>query len=103
MRAGKALVAPVVDAVRSARSSGLYPLESASISAATATEFVLVVAAEALDRLDEGLPRSPTRSWLADDEVADLGGRLEPLHAAPPAELVTQIEVEFAAISSRGE
>jgi len=30
------------------------------------------VAAEVLGRLDEGLPRAPTRSWIADDEVAEL-------------------------------
>ena len=97
MRAAKALVAPVVDALRAARCGGLYPAESASISAATATEVVLVVAAEVLDRLDEGLPRSPTRSWLADDEVADLGRQLGQVLTAMPNDLAGQVERELVA------
>jgi hypothetical protein len=59
---------------------------------------VLVVAAEVLDRLDEGLPRSPNRAWLADDEVADLGRQFEPLLAALPADLADQVAAEFAAV-----
>jgi hypothetical protein len=66
--------------------------------AATATEYVPLVAAEALDRLDEGLPRSPTRSWIAGDEVADLGRQLDSLLAAVPADLAARVEAEFAAV-----
>jgi hypothetical protein len=70
------------------------------VSAATATEYVLVVAAEVLDRLDEGLPRSPTRSWLADDEVIDMGGQLERLLAAMSADLGEQAEGELPAATA---
>jgi hypothetical protein len=56
------------------------------------------VAAEALDRLDEGLPRSPARSWLADDEIADLARQLDPLLAALPADVAAQVEAEFGAL-----
>jgi hypothetical protein len=59
---------------------------------------VLLVAAEVLDRLDEGLPRAPARSWIADDEVAELAGQLEPLLAALPADLAGQVGAEFAAV-----
>ena len=59
---------------------------------------MLAVAAEVLGPLNQGLPRSPARSWLADDEVADLGGQLEPLLAALPADLAAQVGAEFAAV-----
>jgi hypothetical protein len=55
-------VAPVRNALGAARGGGLYPAESAPIVAAAVTEFVLVAVAEVLDRLDERLPQSLTRS-----------------------------------------
>ena len=99
LRATKEAVAPVRDALRAARAGGPYPSDTVPLQAATATEYVLVVAAEVLDRLDEGLPRSPTRAWLADDEVADLGRRLEPFLVALPPDLPDQVGAESAAVS----
>jgi hypothetical protein len=93
LRAAREQVASLRDALRAARGGGLYPSETAPRQAATATEFVLVVAAEVLDRLAEGLPRSPTRAWLADDEVADLGRQLEPLLTALKADLAGHVAV----------
>ena len=98
LRAAKERVAPVRDALRAARAGGPYPSDAASLQAATATEYMLAVAAEVLDRLDDGLPRAPTRSWLADDEVADLGGQLEPLLAALAADLADHVAAEFVAV-----
>ena len=98
LRAARAQVSPVRDALRAARAGGLYPAEAAPVAAATATEYVLVVAAGVLDRLADGLPRSPTRTWLADDEVADLGGQVEPLLTGLPTDLAARIEAELAAV-----
>jgi hypothetical protein len=98
LRAAKAQVSPVREALRAARAGGLYPAEAAPVAAATATEYVLVVAAEALNRLGEGLPRSPTRTWLADDEVADLGRQLEPLLTGLPTDLGEQVARELGAV-----
>jgi hypothetical protein len=92
-------VAPVRDTLPAARKGGLYPSEAAPVQATTATEYVLSVTAEVLARLDDGLPRPPTRTGLADDEVADLGRQLEPLLAALPPELADQVGAEFAAVS----
>jgi hypothetical protein len=75
----------------------LYPSADAGLAAATGAEFVLLAAAEALARLDEGLPQSPTRMWLADDEVADLARQLKPLPATLPADVAAQVGGEFAA------
>ena len=72
LRAAREQLAPVRDALRATRAGALYPSADAGLAAATAAEYVLLVAAEVLGRLDEGLPRAPTRTWLADDEVADL-------------------------------
>ena len=66
----------------------------------TAAEYVLTLAAEILDRLDDGLRSAPSRSWLADDEVADLARQLEPLLAALPADLAAHVETEFGAAGS---
>jgi hypothetical protein len=98
LRATKEAVAPVRDALRAARAGGPYPSGAAPLQAATAIEYVLAVAAEALARLDEGLPRSPTRAWLADDEVTDLAKQLDPLLAALPADLADYVEAEFALV-----
>ena len=98
LRAAKERVAPVRDALGAARAGGPYPSDTAPVQAATATEYVLAVAAEVLARLDEGLPRSPSRSWLADDEVADLDRQLDPLLATLPADLADHVEAEFAAV-----
>jgi hypothetical protein len=98
LRAARERVAPVRDALRAAGTGGLYPSEAAPLQAATATEYVLAVAAEVLARLDEGLPRAPTRAWVADDEIAELGRQLEPLLAALPADLADQVAAEFAAV-----
>jgi hypothetical protein len=100
VRAAREQLAPVRDALRAIRPGALYPSADAGLAAGTATEYVLLVAAEVLDRLDKGLPRAPTRTWLADDEVADLAGQLEPLLWALPADLVAQVGAEFAAIST---
>jgi hypothetical protein len=100
LRAAREHLAPARDALRALRPGALYPSADAGLGAATAAEYVMVVAAEVLARLDEGLPRAPTRTWLADDEVADLAGQLEPLLWALPADLVAQVGAEFAAIST---
>jgi hypothetical protein len=97
LRAVKERVASVRDALRATCAGGPYPSADAPVQAATTTEYVLAVAAEVRDRLDEGLPRAPTRNWLADDEVADLGKQLDPLLAALPADLADRLEAEFAA------
>ena len=97
LRAAREHVAPVRDALRATRGGALYPSADAGMAAATATEYVLLVAAEVLGRLDEGLPRSPLRSWLADDEIADVARQLDPLLAALPADVADQVEAEFAA------
>jgi hypothetical protein len=97
LRATREQIAPVRDALRAARPDGPYPSATAPVQAATAAEYVLAVAAEVLDRLDEGLPRGPTRSWVADDEIRDLAGQLEPLLAAVPADLAAQVTGEFEA------
>jgi hypothetical protein len=97
LRAAKAQFAPVLDTLRAARTDGPYPAGDAPVQAATAAGYVLVVAAGVLDRLDEGLPRAPARSWVADDEVAELARQLEPLLAALPADLPAQVEAEFGA------
>jgi hypothetical protein len=97
LRATKEQVAPVRDALRTAQPDGPYPSPTAQVQAATASEYVLAVAAEVLDRLNEGLPRLATRSWVADDEIADVAGQLEPLLAAMPADVAVQVEGEFAA------
>ena len=55
------------------------------------------MATEVLARLDEGLPRAPTRAWLADDEIADLAKQLDPLLAALLAGLADHVAAEFAA------
>jgi hypothetical protein len=98
LRAAKAQVAPVLDALRAARTDGPYPAGDAPVQAATAAGYVLAVAAEMVDRLNGGLPRSPTRSWIADDEVADLGRQLDPFVAALPADLPAHVAAEFAAV-----
>jgi hypothetical protein len=98
LRAAREHLAPVRDALRATRGGALYPAAEAGLVAATAAEYVLSVAAEVLDRLDEGLPRAPTRTWLADDEVADLARQLEPLLSALPADLGAHVEAEFAAV-----
>jgi hypothetical protein len=98
LRAAREQVPPVRDALRATRGGALYPSADAGPAAATAAEYVLLVAAEVLGRLDEGLPRAPTRTWLADDEVAGLARQLEPLLAALPADLAAQVEAEFAAV-----
>jgi hypothetical protein len=98
LRAVRQQIAPVRDALRATRAGALYPADDAGLAAATAAEFVLLVAAEVLGRLDEGLPRAPTRTWIADDEVAELARQLEPLLAAPPTDLGDRIEAEFAAL-----
>ena len=98
LRAAKGQVAPLRDALRAARPGGPYPSDAIPLQAATATEYVLLVAAEVLDRLGEGLPRSPARTWLADDEVADLGRQLDPLLAALPADLADHVAAEFAVV-----
>jgi hypothetical protein len=98
LRAARERVAPVRDDLRATRTGGPYPSAAAAVQAATATEYVLAVGAEVLDRLDEGLPRAPTRAWLADDEVADLGKQLDPLLAALPADVSDRVEAEFAAV-----
>jgi hypothetical protein len=95
LRAARAHVAPVRESLRAARTGGPHPSATAPVQAAAA-EFVLLVAAEVLDRLDEGLSRSPTRSWVADDEIADLAGQLEPLLVGLPADVAVQVEGEFA-------
>jgi hypothetical protein len=97
LRAVREHVAPERDALRAARPEGPYPTAAAPVQAVTAAEYVLAVAAEVLDRLDEGLPRGATRSWVADDEIADLAGQLEPLLAGLPADVAAQVEGEFAA------
>ena len=76
LRAAREKLAPVRDALQATRGGALYPSADAGLAAATATEFVLAVAAEVLGRLDEGLPRAPTRSWIADDEVAELARKV---------------------------
>jgi hypothetical protein len=95
LRAAREQVALFRDALRAARPDGPYPSPTAPVQAATAAEYVLAVAAEVLDRLDEGLPRSATRSWVADDEIADLARQLEPLLAPLPADVAAQVEGEF--------
>jgi hypothetical protein len=97
LRAAREQVAPVRDALGAARTAGPYPSADAPVQAATAAEYVLAVAAGVLDRLDEGLPRGPTRSWVADDEIKDVAGQLEPLLAALLADVAAQVEGEFAA------
>ena len=97
LRAAREHVAPVRDELRAARPDDPYPSAAAPVQAATAAEFVLLVAAEVLDRLGEGLPRSPSRSRVADDEITDLARRLEPLLVAMPADLADQVTAEFAA------
>jgi hypothetical protein len=56
LRAARAAVAPVRDALRAARGGGLYPAESAPIAAAIATEYVMLIAAEVLNRMDGKCP-----------------------------------------------
>jgi hypothetical protein len=46
----------------------------------------------------QGLPRAPARTWLPDDEVADLARQLDPLLAALPADLAAQVGAEFAVL-----
>jgi hypothetical protein len=99
LRAARAELAPVRDGLRATRAGALYPSADAGLAAATVTEFVLLVAAEVLGRLDEGLPRPPTRSWIADDEIAESARQLEPLLGALPADLGDRIEAEFAALA----
>jgi hypothetical protein len=94
-------VAPVRDALRAARPEGPYPSPTGPVQAATAAEYVLAVAAEVLDRLDEGLHGGPMRSWVADDEIKDLAGQLEPLLAALPADLAAQVIGEFATAGTK--
>ena len=98
LRAAREHLAPVRDALRGGRTDGPYPSPTAPIQAPTAAEYVLTLVAEILDRLDDGLRSAPSRSWLADDEVADLARQLEPLLAALPADLAAQVEGEFAAV-----
>ena len=98
LRAAREQLAPVRDALRATRAGALYPAAGAGLAAATAAEYVLLVAAEVLAWLDEGLPRAPARTWLADDEVAELARRLEPLLAALPADLAGQVGAELAAV-----
>ena len=98
LRAAKARASPIRDALRAARVGGLYPFEAAPVAAATVAEYVPVVAAEVLARLADGLARAPTRNWLADDEVADLGGRLKPLLAGRPAGPADQASRELGAV-----
>jgi hypothetical protein len=98
LRAAKAQVSPIREVLWASRLGGLYPAEAATVAAATATEYVLVVAAGVLDRLADGLPRAPTRDWMADDEVADLGRQVEPLLTGLPTDLAAQVEVELAAV-----
>jgi hypothetical protein len=98
LRAAKERVAPFRDALGAVHTGGPYPSDAATVQAATATEYALAVAAEVLARLDEGLPRAPTRSWLADDEVADLARQLDALLAALPADLADRVGAEFGAI-----
>jgi len=101
LRAAREQVAPVRDALRAARPDGPCLSADAPVQAATASEYVLVLAAEVLDRLNEGLRRGPTRSWLADDEIKDVAGQLEPLLAAVPADLAAEVEGEFAAAGTK--
>jgi hypothetical protein len=96
-RAAREQIALVRDALRAARIDGPYPSADAPVPAATVAEYVLAVSTEVLDRLDEGLPRSALRSWVADDEIKDLAAQLEPLLAALPADLAAQVEGEFEA------
>jgi hypothetical protein len=98
LRAAREHLAPVRDFLRALRAGALYPSAEAGLAAATAAEYVLQVAAEVLDRLDEGLPRAPIRSWIADDEVAELARQLDPLLAALPADLAAQVGAEFGAL-----
>jgi hypothetical protein len=98
LRAAREQLAPDRDALGATRAGALYPAADAGPAAATATEFVLLIAADVLGRLDEGLPRAPTRSWIADDEIAELARQLEPLLSALPADLVAQVEAEFWAV-----
>jgi hypothetical protein len=98
LRAAREKLAPVRDALQATRGGALYPSADAGRAAATAAEYVLLVAAEALARLDEGLPRAPTRTCLIDDEVAELARQLEPLLAALPADLGDKVRAEFRAV-----
>ena len=95
LRAAREHLAPARDALRASRGESLYPSADAVLAVATAAEYVLRVAAAVLGRLDEGLPRAPARSWPADDEVDDLARQLEPLLAAPPADLGDIVQAEF--------
>ena len=98
LRAAREKLAPVRDALQATRGGALYPSADAGLAAATAAEYVLLVAAEVNGRLDEGLPRAPTRSWIADDEIADLARQLDPLLAALPADVAAQVGAEFGAL-----
>jgi hypothetical protein len=74
LRAAREQVAPVRDALRAARPIGPYPSAAAPVQAATAADYVLAVAAEVVNRLDEGLPCGATRSRVADDEMPPAWG-----------------------------
>jgi hypothetical protein len=95
LRAAKERVGPLRPALRAARPGGPYPSAAAGIQAPTATEYVLAVAEEVGVRIADGLPPSPVRTWMADDEVADLAGRLGPLLASLTPGLATDIGAEL--------
>jgi len=102
LRVARERVGPLRPALRGARPAGPYPATAAGIQAHTAAEFVLAVAAEMRDRIADGLPDWTARTWVADDEVADLAGQLGPLLAALTADVAAEVEAEFHSLQTGG-
>jgi hypothetical protein len=103
LRVARERVGPLRPALRAGRRSSPYPATAAGVQAHTAAEFVLAVAEQMRDRIADGLPDWTTRTWVADDEIRDLAGRLTPLLASLTPDLAADAAAEFDTLRMGGE